>query len=180
MCTRPDGVATRFARCPRARPQVEELLNANIFASSALKVTKAIFGTIDADKSGDVSLNELVKVVFPAGGPEVRAGILRYINWSLRRDRELEHARSQKGGGIGSPPSSARSALASPLPPAAAAKAPPAAAAGSPAPPQQRGKVVVDDAAAQKVEAARAARLARQAAAAGGSKAEPPEGGEEA
>ena len=70
---------------------VEELLNANIFAASQMKVTKAIFGSIDADKSGDVSLNELVKVVFPMGGPEVRTQIIayvKYVNARVRAEKE--------------------------------------------------------------------------------------------
>ena len=76
---------------------VEELLNANIFAASQMKVTKAIFGSIDADKSGDVSLGELVKVVFPMGGPEVRSQIIAYVKYVIAMKRE-EKERLKEGG----------------------------------------------------------------------------------
>lgn len=76
---------------------VEELLNANIFAASQMKVTKAIFGSIDADKSGDVSLGELVKVVFPMGGPEVRSQIISYVKYVIAMKRE-EKERLKEGG----------------------------------------------------------------------------------
>jgi hypothetical protein len=66
---------------------VEEILNAKVFSADTLKVTKAVFATIDTDRSGDVSLSELVKVSFPMGGADLRGDIVRYMRYLDARDR---------------------------------------------------------------------------------------------
>lgn len=134
---------------------VEELLNANIFASSQMKVTKAIFGSIDADKSGDVSLTELVKVVFPMGGPEVRAQIIAYVKYVIARDR-AEKERLKEGG---FPLQNQKKKSTGEIPPAQPSKH------ESASPSSKHVKIIADEKTAEDItvlEAARDARLKRQ------------------
>jgi EF hand len=133
---------------------VEELLNAKIFASSAMKVTKAIFATIDADKSGDVSLSELVKVVFPMGTLEVRSSILRYIRYMNGLEAEEKRRQKEARYGEGSPVS-AKSPKAQPAPP------PSTAVAAAPSAAQR--KLKLDDKVESAIAHAEAQRAAREA-----------------
>jgi hypothetical protein len=133
---------------------VEELLNANIFASSQMKVTKAIFGSIDADKSGDVSLTELVKVVFPMGGPEVRAQIIAYVKYVIARDR-AEKERLKEGG---FPLQNQKKKSTGEIPPSQPRHEPAS-------PSSKHVKIIADEKTAEDItvlEAARDARLKRQ------------------
>jgi Ca2+-binding EF-hand superfamily protein len=65
---------------------VEELLNAHVFSATALKVTKAVFASIDADNSGEVSMAELMRVLFPLAGADVRRDMITYVKWRMTRD----------------------------------------------------------------------------------------------
>jgi len=75
---------------------IEELLNAKVFSANTLKVTKALFGTIDEDKSGTVSLKEMLRVAFPLADSATRSSISRYIRYEEAKVR-AEDMRARAG-----------------------------------------------------------------------------------
>lgn len=87
---------------------VECILNAGLFSTSTLKVSKAIFASIDTDKSGDISQWELLKIAFPLCSNDVRQEIYQYIRFKtacekserlrkilLREDENTGHSQSK-------------------------------------------------------------------------------------
>jgi Ca2+-binding EF-hand superfamily protein len=75
---------------------VTEALNSAFFSSATIKITKTVFGSIDADGSGDITMRELLPVLFPLADAAQRQDMLRLI---AHLDAQEEAAREDRLAG---------------------------------------------------------------------------------
>jgi hypothetical protein len=76
--------------------EAEELLNSGNLSAQALRTTKSIFATADADNSGELSKWELLAVAFPLAGHRCKLELLKLLRF-IEATREAAEERRRAG-----------------------------------------------------------------------------------
>ena len=63
---------------------------------SDLRMTKSIFASADTDKSGELSMMELLAVQFPLASVRLKEAMVKFLAWREARARVREHQRLER------------------------------------------------------------------------------------
>jgi hypothetical protein len=69
---------------------------ASAMSPAELRMTKSIFASADTDKSGELSMMELLAVQFPLADVRLKEAMLKFLAWREARARVREHQRLER------------------------------------------------------------------------------------